>query len=68
MAGGVEYRSEKMGRALKAARRLLISERRELFNCFTIAPDRSYDQMNVDERRCIKRFDRAIAMIGEALR
>lgn len=59
------HRAEK---ALRAAKRVLADARREQFECFTIAPDRSYEQMNPAERAAICRFDRAIAKINEALR
>ncbi|HUO87550.1 MAG TPA: hypothetical protein VMU08_00135 [Rhizomicrobium sp.] len=53
--------------ALKAARRLLIAERKSQFECFTIAPRRSYEQMNAAEREAIIRFDRVIEKINVAL-
>ena len=56
-----------MADALRSAKRVLAAERRSQFECFTIPPDRSYDHMNNTERRAIRRFDRAIAKINEAL-
>jgi hypothetical protein len=57
-----------MAAALRAAKRVIADERRAQFDCFTIAPDRSYDQMCASERAAIRRFDRAIKKINEALR
>lgn len=58
----------RMASALRAARRVLVEERKLQFESFTIPPDRSFNQMNNDERRAIRRFDRAIAKINAALR
>lgn len=58
----------KMAEALRAAKRVLVAERKSQFESFTIPPDRSYDHMNVYERRAIRRFDQTIAKIDEALR
>lgn len=55
-------------RALKAARRLLIAERKSQFQSFTIPPRRSYEQMERSERAAIAAFDRAIEKINAALR
>lgn len=57
-----------MEAALRAAKHLLVVERRVQFDCFTISPDRSYDQMNAAERAAIRRFDRVIAKIDEVLK
>lgn len=54
--------------ALRTARRVLKDERESQFECFTIPPDRSFDHMNNDEKRVIRRFDRALAKINAALR
>lgn len=53
--------------ALRSARRLLLSERNIQFDGFTIPPDRSYDQMEPEERAAIARFDRTIDKINKAL-
>jgi hypothetical protein len=54
--------------ALRTAKRVLAAERLSEFECFTIAPDRSYNQMNAGERAAIRRFDRAITKINAALK
>jgi len=57
-----------MEQALRAAKRVLADERRSQFECCTIPPARSYEQMDAHERRAIRRFDRVLAKINEALR
>ena len=61
-----------MEKALRAALRLIVDERREQFRSFTLPPHRSnpetYAAMSEDERQAIRRFDRAIRKIEEALR
>jgi hypothetical protein len=61
-------RITRMKAALRTAKRVLAAERHEQFDCFTIAPDRSYEQMNNSERAAIRRFDRAITKINRSLR
>ena len=56
-----------MAAALRAAKRVLTRDRKDQFECVTIPPKRSYDQMNADERAFILRYDRAIAKINAAL-
>jgi len=64
-------RMAEMKKALIAARRVLAAERRSQFECFTFAPHRntpqSYAEMIPTERAAIRRFDRAIDKINEAL-
>ena len=57
-----------MADALRAAKRVLMAERKSQFESFTIPPHRSFDHMNSNERRAIRRFDRAISKIDEALK
>lgn len=54
--------------ALKLARSLIASERDTLFDCFTVSPDRSYDQMHKKERAIIRRFDRVLEAIDRVLK
>jgi hypothetical protein len=46
-----------MARALLNARRMLWRERTSLWCDFTIPPERSWDHMNDDEKRVVRRFD-----------
>lgn len=62
----------RMASALAHARVVLADERKGQFECFVIhgtkdTPD-AYKQMNPAERAAIRRFDRAIKKIDEALR
>lgn len=66
-------RNTKMIRgALAYARRILADERREQYGCFTLAPHKddaeTRKQMNATERWAIRRFDRAISRIDEAMK
>lgn len=61
-----------MASALRAARRVLVAQRRSEFCCYTPAPHRNtkatYDAMDAAERAAILRYDVVIAKIDEALR
>jgi hypothetical protein len=58
--------------ALKAAKQVIATERREQFCCFTAPPHKdtpeAYAAMIAPERAAIRRFDRALAKIDAALR
>ena len=58
----------RMAAALRSARRVLADLRREEWEGYTIPPDRSFDHMNADERRSIRRYDRVLKKINEAMR
>jgi hypothetical protein len=54
--------------ALRTAKRVIAEDRAELWEDFTIAPDRSFDHMNNGERAMVRRLDRALVKINAALK
>ncbi len=57
-----------MHAALRTAKRVIAEDRKELWDDFTIEPDRSFDHMNNDERALVRRLDRALVKINAALK
>lgn len=61
-------RTERLAKALRAARRIIVQDRKELLECVTPWPHISLEACDADDLYWLRRYDRCLAKIDEALK